>query len=543
MIEIFELIDGLKYLANNDINPEEITDRATGAFNPRKGSIMARARASTCQYPLLVSSNVSLEDYSKVRGILEQLYANNLRMTITNAAQVIDLKKGDNISKVINQVHQNDYANYGFSGSEVVNKINNVLSENYSLFFNVNDKNGIINSNRSLLTPYLDNFNKLNLNTLQEASSRGTKKNFDSSTNYPQNDFSFSNMDNYYVGIYASKIQKYKTFIDDGNDPRSKEGMELQADITKFCRFITDEIQNHNLQLSPEESAKFDQYKPLAHALANGSYYNEVISRNKDKKDPEMENLKKQKEMLTITNQNLQNRKLLDEIDKLEKEVSSSNVKRINTDMLIRKNNEIEPSIMEIDFVYDSGMGMKEVRVSIGVKCVTHLIPYNEFVRYIPETLVKKKAMFRMIQWTTGEIKLLKDLIFDFDNQKHQAVTKDDSVKWWRHLHSRSNGARIRNAVGKKDSPIIPNASILLSIADMELMKISKHLDLMGKDKFLMNKLMDYYFLLNFIVVDVADNVLYMWNDAYKEWERYTFKQLDKETKEAIERNNRISLR
>lgn len=517
MLELFELIDGLKYLANNDLDPDELTDRTAGLFQPRKGSIMNRARNSTCQYPLLVSSNLSIDDYGQIRTIMEQLYTSNLRMTIQNAAQVINLKAGDNVSKVISAVHQNDYANYGFSGHQIAASVKDAIDSlsEANIFFGVNDKKEISNSNRKLLKPYLENFNYNNLNSNKIKNEATTTSSFISNPNGTAS----------IIDYYEKEVIGYKSYLANGGvDPKEIE--RRQDAIHSYANMISRNATNKTFA-----SIDTDRVRSI-----NSAYMDTITGKAK------IEELNGEKIMADINNKNLTNQKLMREIQMMDHQMVS--VGRVNADMVIKKNNELEPSMFEMDFYYNNGTGnLTAARVVVGVKCVTHLIPYEELCKYIPETLVKKKAIFRAIQWTTGEIKLFRDLIFDFDNQKHMAVTKDSSVKWWRHLHSRSNASRIRNSVGNQKCPLIPNASIVMSSIDMEFIKLSRHIDLMGKDKYLMNKLMDYYFLLNFIVVDCADNVLYMWNDAYKDWDRYTFKQLDKETKDAMNRNNRITLR
>jgi hypothetical protein len=146
----------------------------------------------------------------------------------------------------------------------------------------------------------------------------------------------------------------------------------------------------------------------------------------------------------------------------------------------------------------------------------------------------------RLIQWTTGEIKFMKDFVLDLDNTKFQATTDKKSVKWWRHLEARRNASKIRGFMGQ--TGFVPNATIVLSKDDVSIIKARSGIDLLNNTRHAA-KLCDKFFLMHICIVDETDDTISLFNMDSKNWDNYTFGNLQNDLAAAMKNSRSITLR
>jgi len=198
------------------------------------------------------------------------------------------------------------------------------------------------------------------------------------------------------------------------------------------------------------------------------------------------------------------------------------------SDTLIRKNNEMEPTILDLTVKYKTNNIIQDTNLVIGIKCVVHGLPSNELCYFIPKSIIDNRLIFKLIRWTSGEIKFWKDVIFDFDNLKYLATKSKESGKWWKYLKDKSQVARINNTIGKNNT-LLPNTSMVINYGEYEYIKNKHGIDLLKKDINLANKLMDIYFLLGLLIVDESTETVYSFDDQRGMWEMYSFDTLQKD--------------
>jgi hypothetical protein len=216
-------------------------------------------------------------------------------------------------------------------------------------------------------------------------------------------------------------------------------------------------------------------------------------------------------------------------------------VTSIKLDREIQKHNELEPTIMQLTVTYkDAKAGFKDTAIVVGVKCITHLIPHKDLYFYVPETLIKRRPIFKTIRWLTGEVNTA-NFVFDVDQQKEDAIGSRESGLWWRHLRQRSKAAKIRSFGGVL-SPIIPNATLLMSIEDAEYIKIKSNIDLI-KDTKMTAKLMDLFFFMEIVILDEANEEILLFNSDSNHWEHYTFDKLENQVNSTLNNSRGINLR
>jgi hypothetical protein len=196
---------------------------------------------------------------------------------------------------------------------------------------------------------------------------------------------------------------------------------------------------------------------------------------------------------------------------------------------------------MQLTVTYkDAKAGFKDTAIVVGVKCITHLIPHKDLYFYVPETLIKRRPIFKTIRWLTGEVNTA-NFVFDVDQQKEDAIGSRESGLWWRHLRQRSKAAKIRSFGGVL-SPIIPNATLLMSIEDAEYIKIKSNIDLI-KDTKMTAKLMDLFFFMEIVILDEANEEILLFNSDSNHWEHYTFDKLENQVNSTLNNSRGINLR
>jgi hypothetical protein len=207
---------------------------------------------------------------------------------------------------------------------------------------------------------------------------------------------------------------------------------------------------------------------------------------------------------------------------------TSGKVKSIISDLDIKKSNELMPTVLEIDIQYMSGDTFKTTTLLLGIKCVAHDIATSEMTYFVAKSVKEERLIFRLIQWSTGEIKFWKDLVFTLDRIKSEVSATGKSSRWWSYLRSRGKMNKFRAMLGV--SKFIPNATMVLSMQEVEMMKNKDGVDIF-KNVLNAAKLCNIFFLLGLVILDDIAEVAYIFDDEAKTWNFYSYQALEKERK------------
>jgi len=605
-MDLFAFVDAIKFLSDtNDF------DIKKGLANMRRNpsSVAQIARKNICQFPLLMSDTLSVEGCSEVSLILEELYANYIKIVIDNNNDIIDLNKIENKSEFISSFHQNDsvgnygmnpiddyetlkgmdFENLGESTKYITDESTRFLAKSRFSFETLNE------ANKELLKPYNENFNYSNTNSDINGSYLGNKI-LNEAPNDIANVQSLINeiksevirirkdMHNYTHGEgFINLRQECLKFIGSGksngqynvrlqNNDIIDRGNELIISLNSAITagdIILNDIRN--LQIKYSQSG----FKTLVNSINNTSnyfnnvddiklinnLYNNIISsigdiesNNRTEVDSksiiqniingqEINNLQLKRLEADIKNTESQTRKNNLQADQIEKELNRPTLKNFQASSYVtsitKQNSVLSPTVISVELQYNAGEGrMYHTKLDIGIKTIIHMIPSAEMCYFLPDTLIKKRLSFRFIQWTTGEIKFMKDFLLDLDNVKFQATTDKKSVKWWKHLNTRRNAAKVRSFTNRKVN-FVPNATVVLSTADVEFIKYKHNIDL-RKNTNAAAKLMDYFFLLHLVIVDEVEGTLTLFHADNRNWETVSFDRLKAETRNELKKNNGV---
>ena len=242
--------------------------------------------------------------------------------------------------------------------------------------------------------------------------------------------------------------------------------------------------------------------------------------------------------------------------EKIEKKINQSSVKdrkvfnghNILRDNDVKKSNELVPTTMHIRVVIvnDADEAVDTVDFIVGVKAVMHPIKSEEMIENVYNGCRQNGPFFNFIRWTTGEISFMKDLILRVNETKLDVYNRSSGAShWWMALKRRKNMAKLRNKVFLPGG-LLPNTTIVMTMEEVDYIKTRYGYDLM--DERVVSKVMEEYFLLAFVIVDMAGEIAHFMFDGQTSYQSTTFDGLRRETSnqnninEVIKMANRLRM-
>ena len=251
-------------------------------------------------------------------------------------------------------------------------------------------------------------------------------------------------------------------------------------------------------------------------------------------------NIRHARNQVELDKQNIAiNKNTLDNLDKdraLKKSEIGSKLKndiQYVDDSKCQKLNTMKPLLMKTTVnILNKDDSLQPVNYVIGVKCHTRVIPSSILPEVAKYPLKEMDKISRKVKWRAGELKFMKDLVFRIKEKKQTAAdSRDPNRKWYRRLYELAHmkgdapaaavvqgksifATFIRDKQGKSKMMhgMIPNASIIVSKADVDNVKRMTEIDLL-KDSTARN-FCGELFLISFIVVDTdAGKMMHMMPD------------------------------
>lgn len=217
--------------------------------------------------------------------------------------------------------------------------------------------------------------------------------------------------------------------------------------------------------------------------------------------------------------------------EKRIRELQASNARKTPrlTDRDIKRSNDMLPYGIEVRLiaVNDKKEFVQYIDVIIGIKTVLHTMKSEEMVDAIVKTLQNKNVVFKFLRWTTGEISLVKDMILNLDELKMDATNRSNGkapfISSLKRLKERKFGISNFTVPHK----LIPNSTLVLTISDVDYIKDNYAIDL--KDARTALKLIDVLFLMGFIYLDDASDIMYAIYDGDRSYQEFSMDMLDRE--------------
>jgi hypothetical protein len=195
----------------------------------------------------------------------------------------------------------------------------------------------------------------------------------------------------------------------------------------------------------------------------------------------------------------------------------------------LKKSNEAVPSLLTIKFI-DTKNDNAETSFLIGVKSKAIAANSVEIIRKIVNDNNDNKGLINLIRWSTGELKLVKDLILALDRNKDDIIygrTKGSKEKLWKTLQSRAMKSKYYLSRGKVNyaSAI---TTVVITSDDADYLYKEYNIDIYNVAS--AKRFMDSYNLLGFIIADDSTEMMKVLYDGDSEWEELAYRMLERET-------------
>jgi len=219
---------------------------------------------------------------------------------------------------------------------------------------------------------------------------------------------------------------------------------------------------------------------------------------------------------------------------------------KVLTDNDVKKSNELVPTTLHIRVHVTNNEGTNQgfQDFIIGIKTTMHPINSDEMITNLINGCNNNNKFFDFIKWTTGEISFFKDFLLNIKEIKDDVVNRSKgSSPWWIVLKRKRLMAKIKNNLFLPGQ-ILPNSTIVISAQEAEFIKTNYHFDLMNP--VFINKIMDTYFLLGFVIVDNSTQIAHFIFDGQSAFQSVTFNGLEREnsaktdTKEILKLMNKM---
>lgn len=203
--------------------------------------------------------------------------------------------------------------------------------------------------------------------------------------------------------------------------------------------------------------------------------------------------------------------------------------REIFTNMEMKKANEAVPTFARanIGFIVDETEQVISRSVLVGIKVYIHKIAAMDLVNDIYNCIINKRKFLKFVKFISGEEKSLADLLFSFKEMRLDALNTRSSTKRW------ASAFRQRKRLSKMSVPYLmkeytPNGSVVLTMDAVQYIKDEYGVDIMTPEHVRM--LMDASFLLGFVILDQANEIVYVTYDGHGgNFQQYTYDMLVRE--------------
>lgn len=195
----------------------------------------------------------------------------------------------------------------------------------------------------------------------------------------------------------------------------------------------------------------------------------------------------------------------------------------------VRIINNLSPLMIETSVPTSYNGVASIVTLLFGVKSKIYPATQDELIDVI--SINKRKSrLFKLIQFSTGEIKFFKDLVFNIDYVKEKVGNNTDKTndsrvkKLWKILEKRSKN---RKSYRFNDMDNASIATLTISTNTVEEIERVKKFNLL--DPKVASKFIEENNIMNLFIVDEISEIVYIMSDSDRSFIEMTFEFLDKE--------------
>lgn len=484
------------------ISDTKMKTNANAAAYPTT-SIVKRASKNVFEFPVFVSSSVPIEYATATNALLEQVYASFVQMAISQnpTVQASDVESGDpfkglksNVSKYL------EYTDMFYAHDACYNVIDtdDAICEFHMISLD-DDSYRVINESLDYrpLSEFDHFFQEAQLPDHQDLNKKVTE--------------------------IERLERKVKALEDEQAKLRERRA---QRDLTKNEKQRLTDIEETDLKEAKNDlkNAREDNLKSREYAVKQAEWGD----KKGEQKEPDG----------TITTRSGRSEQRDAEMHELNKAKAKADMKakapQFMDETKINKLNTMKPLMMTVGVrVMNRGQISDVVDYVIGVKTHCRMIPAEvlpDFAEYPSNTMnfVSRKA-----RWRAGELKFV-DYLFSRKEKKQAAYdSRDPKRKWYHRLymlaHAKGSSKAMKRLTGSKNADgLIPNVTVVLSKADVDMIESANGIDLLKPST--ATRICNELFLISMVIVDTdAQSIKILLPDVSKEYEVHSLASVNKQ--------------
>ena len=543
--DAFDNLDDLKTTVKGKLN--------ANAGNFGSASLIGKAAKNIFEFPVFVSSSVPVDFATATNSLLEQMYASYLQMAISINPVITerDVRKGQvfeglrtNTTKYLeytdmfyahdachNVICTDDYV-FEFDMITLSDRDNKIILEaldysplaEFDHFFQeaVDDKKRAKHTSKDVKS------GTTNLGN-------GMVQPNDSTTSHTPSDADIEAAEAAERRAEArEKREAAKDKRDRAQERRdeAREKREKDADERSKIRDLRDK-EKHAWDREAEKRAhERHQWDKNAEERAQKR---EQRDADRDTRDWEKHDWDREKNERDAERLEIERRKSIFDQNKsnVDTKVKAS---QILDETKIQKLNTMKPLMMSVHLKVISdhtGVVSRPVEYVVGVKTHCRLVKADILPDVVEYPVKEMDRLTRKAKWRAGEIKFM-DYLFSRSDKKQAAYdSRDPNRKWYHRLynlaHMKGSSSIARKITGKRSPDgLIPNATIIMSKSDVDMIEAEKGIDLMKGST--AKKFCNELFLMSLIVIDTdAQSIKIMLPDINNDYEVHSLASVNKQ--------------
>ena len=195
----------------------------------------------------------------------------------------------------------------------------------------------------------------------------------------------------------------------------------------------------------------------------------------------------------------------------------------------IKKSNDMMPYGIQVRLiaVNDKKEFVQYVDFIVGVKTILHPVGSDDMIENIARALQNKSLAFKLLKWTTGEISLVKDIIFNLNDIKADAINRSNGRSPFFSTLKRLKDKKISMRNFTVPHALIPNATIVITSYEADFLENKYGIKI--RDEKVASKLIKSLFLMSFIIMDEGTNTISVLYDGDSMYQTYALETLERE--------------
>lgn len=226
----------------------------------------------------------------------------------------------------------------------------------------------------------------------------------------------------------------------------------------------------------------------------------------------------------------------IDKLTKLHRDKADMKIKapQFMDETKIQKLNTMKPLMMTVGLRVMTGNVLSDmVDYVVGVKTHCRLVKADILPDVAEYPMKEMNRLSKRAKWRAGEIKFL-DYLFSRSEKKQAAYdSKDPNRKWYHRLytlaHSKGSSFAAYKITGKRSPDgLIPNATIIMSKSDVDMIEMEKGIDLLKGST--AKRFCQELFLMSLIVIDTdAQSIKILLPDINNDFEVHSLASVNKQ--------------